>query len=159
MRTFSPLLNAVGRSPSVRDAKAALSLIAVVSGIAFGVALLFLRRESTNEGARRQCVAGRRGIWHSGRGHTGFQRQHHPSRLPPGALRALQRDASNPRLLSCYPDSSARRLRHALSQKLNVSPDAIAVGPGAASLLAPILGCLKLPASKRRALVPVHGFQ
>jgi adenosylcobinamide-phosphate synthase len=36
----APLLNAEGRSASVRDAKAALSLVAVVSGLAFGVALL-----------------------------------------------------------------------------------------------------------------------
>jgi adenosylcobinamide-phosphate synthase len=36
----APLLNAEGRRPSVRDARAALSLVAVVSGLAFGVALL-----------------------------------------------------------------------------------------------------------------------
>ncbi len=36
----APLLHAEGRPPSVRDAKAALSLVAIVSGLAFGAALL-----------------------------------------------------------------------------------------------------------------------
>jgi len=44
-----PVLNAEGRPPSVTDARAALALIAVVSGIACGLALLF--------------VAGRRRRW------------------------------------------------------------------------------------------------
>jgi len=40
----APLLNAQGRPASVRDAKKALSLVAIVSGVAFGVALLALAR-------------------------------------------------------------------------------------------------------------------
>jgi adenosylcobinamide-phosphate synthase len=36
----SPLLCAEGRRPSVRDAKAAMSIVAIVSGLAFGAALL-----------------------------------------------------------------------------------------------------------------------
>lgn len=36
----APLLNAAGRRPSVKDAKAALSLVAIVSGLAFGAALV-----------------------------------------------------------------------------------------------------------------------
>jgi adenosylcobinamide-phosphate synthase len=36
----TPLLNAEGRLPTVRDAKAAMSLVAIVSGLAFGAALL-----------------------------------------------------------------------------------------------------------------------
>jgi adenosylcobinamide-phosphate synthase len=43
----APLLHAEGRPASVRDARAALSLVAIVSGLAFGAALL--------------AVAGRRG--------------------------------------------------------------------------------------------------
>jgi adenosylcobinamide-phosphate synthase len=39
---FAPLLNAEGRRPSLRDAKSALSLIALVSGIAFAAALLVI---------------------------------------------------------------------------------------------------------------------
>jgi adenosylcobinamide-phosphate synthase len=38
----TPLLNPEGRRPFVNDARAALSLVAVVSGIACGIALLFL---------------------------------------------------------------------------------------------------------------------
>jgi adenosylcobinamide-phosphate synthase len=41
---YAPLLNSVGRQASVRDAKAALRLVAIVSGIAFGVALLAVTR-------------------------------------------------------------------------------------------------------------------
>jgi adenosylcobinamide-phosphate synthase len=36
----TPLLNAEGRPPTVPDAKAAISLVAIVSGLAFGAALL-----------------------------------------------------------------------------------------------------------------------
>jgi adenosylcobinamide-phosphate synthase len=36
----TPLLNADGRTPTLRDAKAAMSLVAIVSGLAFGAALL-----------------------------------------------------------------------------------------------------------------------
>ena len=36
----SPVLGCEGRAPSLREAKAAWSLVAVVSGIAFGAALL-----------------------------------------------------------------------------------------------------------------------
>ena len=40
----APLLYAEGRPPSVHDAKAAWSLVAIVSGLAFGVAFLFAAR-------------------------------------------------------------------------------------------------------------------
>ena len=40
----APLLCAEGRPPSVRDAKAALSIVAIVSGLAFGLALIAAMR-------------------------------------------------------------------------------------------------------------------
>jgi len=40
----APLLHAEGRPASVRDARAALSLVAIVSGLAFGAALLLVAR-------------------------------------------------------------------------------------------------------------------
>src|SRR5579863_4141554 len=40
----APVLNAEGRPPSVKDARTALTLVAAVSGIACGLALLFLAR-------------------------------------------------------------------------------------------------------------------
>jgi adenosylcobinamide-phosphate synthase len=43
-RRYSPLLCAEGRPPAVRDARAALRMVATVSGLAFGVALLALAR-------------------------------------------------------------------------------------------------------------------
>jgi threonine-phosphate decarboxylase len=83
-----------------------------------------------------------------------FSANINPRGLPPRARERLGRDASNARLLSYYPDPSARRLREALSQQLGVTADAIVVGPGAESLLAPILRYLQ----PGRALVPVPGF-
>jgi threonine-phosphate decarboxylase len=83
-----------------------------------------------------------------------FSANINPRGLPPRARQRLARDASDPKLLSFYPDSSARRLRRALSEQLDVPADAIVVGPGAESLLAPILWYLR----PRSLLVPVPAF-
>jgi threonine-phosphate decarboxylase len=83
-----------------------------------------------------------------------FSANINPRGLPPLAMERLSRDASDPQLLSLYPDPSAGRLRKALSEQLAVAPEAIAVGPGAEALLAPILRCI----SARRVLVPVPAF-
>jgi threonine-phosphate decarboxylase len=83
-----------------------------------------------------------------------FSANINPRGLPPRARERLARDASDARLLSFYPDPSARSLRNALGERLGVAPDAIAVGPGAESLLAPILRYLR----PRRALIPVPAF-
>jgi adenosylcobinamide-phosphate synthase len=40
----APVLNVAGRAPTVKDARAALRTVAIVSGLAFGVALLAMRR-------------------------------------------------------------------------------------------------------------------
>jgi threonine-phosphate decarboxylase len=83
-----------------------------------------------------------------------FSANINPRGLPSRARERLARDASDSRLLSYYPDPSARRLRKALSERLSVPAEAIVVGSGAEALLAPILRCL-LP---HRALVPVPAF-
>jgi len=83
-----------------------------------------------------------------------FSANINPRGLPPQARERLKRDASDARLLSCYPDPSARRLRKVLSEQLGVTPDAIVIGPGSESLLAPILRHLR----PTRALVPVPAF-
>jgi threonine-phosphate decarboxylase len=83
-----------------------------------------------------------------------FSANINPRGLPARARERLARDASDARLLSLYPDRSARRLREALSQHLGVTAEAILVGPGAESLLAPILRYLQPP----QALVPVPAF-
>jgi threonine-phosphate decarboxylase len=83
-----------------------------------------------------------------------FSANINPRGLPAQAMERLARDASDPRLLSLYPDPSAARLRNALSNHLAVAPEAITVGPGAEALLAPILRCL----GARRVLVPVPAF-
>jgi threonine-phosphate decarboxylase len=83
-----------------------------------------------------------------------FSANINPRGLPSRARARLARDASDPRLLSLYPDPSARALRYALSGQLTVPPAAIVVGPGAEALLAPILRCLR----PQRALVPVPAF-
>jgi threonine-phosphate decarboxylase len=83
-----------------------------------------------------------------------FSANINPRGLPERAMRQLTRDAGNRKLLSFYPDPSARRLREALSRKLGVAPEAIVVGPGAESLLSPIMRCLQ-PA---RVMIPVPAF-
>jgi threonine-phosphate decarboxylase len=83
-----------------------------------------------------------------------FSASINPRGLPPAARERLARDASDPGLLSFYPDPSARRLRNALSKLHAVPPEAIVIAPGAESLLAPILRCL----DPGRALVPVPAF-
>jgi threonine-phosphate decarboxylase len=83
-----------------------------------------------------------------------FSANINPRGLPPRARQRLERDASDARLLSFYPDPSARRLREALSQQLAVPADAIIVGSGAESLLAPILRYLR----PTRVLAPVPAF-
>ncbi|MGA3190425.1 MAG: cobalamin biosynthesis protein [Bryobacteraceae bacterium] len=47
----APLLHGEGRAPSVRNARAALSVVAIVSGLAFGAALLVI--SARNRNARR----------------------------------------------------------------------------------------------------------
>jgi len=83
-----------------------------------------------------------------------FSANINPRGLPLRARERLARDASDSGLLSLYPDPSASRLRSALGEKLEVPPESIVVGPGAESLLTPILRCLQ----PRRALVPVPAF-
>jgi histidinol-phosphate/aromatic aminotransferase/cobyric acid decarboxylase-like protein len=83
-----------------------------------------------------------------------FSANINPRGLPPRARERLERDASDTRLLSFYPDPSARRLREGLSEQLGVTREAIVIGPGSESLLAPILRYLQ----PERALVPVPAF-
>ena len=83
-----------------------------------------------------------------------FSANVNPRGLPPRAMERLTQDASDRRLLGHYPDPSARRLCDALSGHLDVPREAIAIGPGAESLLGPTLRCLRA----RRLLVPVPAF-
>jgi threonine-phosphate decarboxylase len=83
-----------------------------------------------------------------------FSANINPRGLPPRARERLVRDAADPRLIGAYPDPSARELRRALSEHLEVAPESIVVGPGAEALLSPILRCI----NARRLLVPVPAF-
>ena len=83
-----------------------------------------------------------------------FSANINPRGLPPRARERLAHDASDAGLLSCYPDPSAIRLRIALGEQLGVPANAIVVGPGAESLLGPILRCLQA----RDLLVPIPAF-
>jgi threonine-phosphate decarboxylase len=83
-----------------------------------------------------------------------FSANINPRGLPWRAQERLAKDASDSRLLSYYPDSSARRLRKALSERLAVPAESIVVGAGAEALLNPILRCLQA----RRAVAPVPAF-
>jgi threonine-phosphate decarboxylase len=81
-----------------------------------------------------------------------FSANINPRGLPPRARERLSRDASDASLLSFYPDPSARCLRSALSKQLGVAAEAIVVGPGAESLLAPSLR------DSGSALIPMPAF-
>ncbi len=83
-----------------------------------------------------------------------FSANINPRGLPARARERLERDAADSRLLSLYPDPTARRLREALSAKLGVPFETIVVGPGAEALLAPIL----LAIGARRAFIPIPAF-
>ncbi len=83
-----------------------------------------------------------------------FSANINPRGLPQRARERLARDATDSRLLSFYPDPSARRLRAALGDHLGVDPEAIIVGPGAEALLAPIFRVVNAP----RVLIPVPAF-
>ncbi|PWU02394.1 MAG: hypothetical protein C5B51_20840 [Terriglobia bacterium] len=83
-----------------------------------------------------------------------FSANINPRGLPPRALERLASDASNQRTLGFYPDPSARRLRMALSRRLDIDPASIVIGPGAEALLSPALR--RHPA--RRTLVPIPAF-
>ncbi len=83
-----------------------------------------------------------------------FSANINPRGLPARARERLERDAADSRLLSLYPDPTARRLREALSAKLGVPFETIVVGPGAEALLAPIL----LAIGARRAFIPFPAF-
>jgi threonine-phosphate decarboxylase len=83
-----------------------------------------------------------------------FSANINPRGLPRRARERLRQDASDALLLSFYPDPSARALRMALSERLDVPLEAILVGPGAEALLSPALRCLQA----KRALVPVPAF-
>jgi threonine-phosphate decarboxylase len=83
-----------------------------------------------------------------------FSANINPRGLPVRARERLQRDAADSHLLSLYPDPTARRMREALSVKLDVSFESIVVGPGAEALLSPILRAI----GARRAFVPTPAF-
>jgi threonine-phosphate decarboxylase len=83
-----------------------------------------------------------------------FSANINPRGLPSRARERLARDASDSRLLSFYPDPSARRLRKVLSERLTVPAEAIVVGPGAEALLNLILRYLQ----PHRSLAPVPAF-
>jgi len=83
-----------------------------------------------------------------------FSANINPCGLPLAARERLIRDAADSRLLSFYPDPSARALRNAIGRYIDCPPESIVIGPGAESLLAPIFRHLNC----KRALIPVPAF-
>jgi threonine-phosphate decarboxylase len=83
-----------------------------------------------------------------------FSANINPRGLPAKAQGRLLKDAANPKLLSFYPDPDAGSLRRALAKHLDCAPESIVVGPGAESLMAPIVRSLQV----RRALIPIPAF-
>jgi threonine-phosphate decarboxylase len=83
-----------------------------------------------------------------------FSANLNPLGPPPGLLTALAAAASDVRGLARYPDPDARGLRTALAERLDVEPEAIVIGNGAAALLSIVLIALRV----RRCVVPVPAF-
>lgn len=83
-----------------------------------------------------------------------FSANINPRGLPAGARLRLRREAADPRLLMRYPDPSAGELRSVLSRRLQLPPEAIAIGAGAEALIGASLSSL----GARRCLVPVPAF-
>jgi len=83
-----------------------------------------------------------------------FSANINPRGLPVSARERLSRDAADSQLLSFYPDPSAGGLRNAISQYIDCPSESILIGPGAESLLGPILRHL----GSKRALIPTPAF-
>jgi threonine-phosphate decarboxylase len=81
-----------------------------------------------------------------------FSANLNPLGPPPGLLTALAAAASDVRGLARYPDPDARGLRTALAERLDVEPEAIVIGNGAAALLSIVLIALRVrPGVQRRS--------
>jgi len=83
-----------------------------------------------------------------------FSTNVNPSGLPPRAAERIARDAANLALLQRYPDVRALELRQALSAKHRVGEDSIAIGAGAAELIAASIRALRA----RTCLCPIPAF-
>jgi threonine-phosphate decarboxylase len=83
-----------------------------------------------------------------------FSSNINPRGLPPGAARRLAREASNPNLLTRYPDAEACELRQILSRKLQIPSESLVFGNGAAAL---ILAAV-LAFRPRSCRIPTPGF-
>ena len=83
-----------------------------------------------------------------------FSSNINPRGLPPGAARRLAGEASNPNLLTRYPDPEACELRQILSRKLQIPRESLVFGNGAAAL---ILAAV-LAFRPRSCRIPTPGF-
>ena len=83
-----------------------------------------------------------------------FSANINPRGLPHRALQRLARDSADLALLMRYPDPQARDLRDVISGRLRIPGEAIAVGNGAAALIAATIRTLQ----PRRCLAPAPGF-
>jgi threonine-phosphate decarboxylase len=83
-----------------------------------------------------------------------FSSNINPRGLPPGAARRLACEASNPNLLTRYPDPEACELRQILSRKLNVPGESLVFGNGAAALIMATV----LAFRPQSCLIPTPGF-
>lgn len=83
-----------------------------------------------------------------------FSANVNPMGLPARAAERLAREASNPRILSQYPDPEAHELRSLLSCRLDVPADSIVIGAGADSLIHATVYAF----APRRCVIPVPAF-
>ncbi len=83
-----------------------------------------------------------------------FSANLNPLGPPPSLLRELAAASADVAELQRYPDPAARRLREALARHLDIEPDSIVVGNGAAALLGTALAALEI----RHCVVPTPAF-
>jgi threonine-phosphate decarboxylase len=83
-----------------------------------------------------------------------FSANVNPMGLPARAAARLAREASDPRLVSHYPNPEAPELRCLLSRQLDVPGECIAIGAGADSLIHAAVRALR----PKRCLIPIPAF-
>jgi threonine-phosphate decarboxylase len=83
-----------------------------------------------------------------------FSANVNPFGPPPGVVDVLRRAATNPRILTAYPDPHARALTAFLAEREQIGAERIIVGNGGAAILDAAVRALRV----RRCVLPVPAF-
>jgi threonine-phosphate decarboxylase len=83
-----------------------------------------------------------------------FSANVNPFGPPPGVVDVLRNAATNPRILTAYPDPHARGLTDAIAEREQIGTERIIVGNGGAAILDAAVRALRV----RRCVLPVPAF-